>query len=76
MNVYGVEIPEDLIVKAIKRMQSSNFRCVHIESVFYLGGVKYKGNVATRAADRLIQQQRKKGLIKYENGCWSWVGEL
>lgn len=75
MNVYGVEIPENLIADAVNRMKSGTFKVLNIESVFIKGGIDSRQGVAMLAADRVIQQQRKKGLIKYEKGCWSWVGE-
>jgi hypothetical protein len=79
VRVYGVEIPQSAIDAAVVRMREGRpFTATLIESVLRSNGVPnvgrdYYGCVSYRAADRIIQQQRRMGNIKYDGKVWRWV---
>lgn len=63
MNVNEIEITEAQILAMLGVMAGSRFRASDIVAAGEAAGVE-KGSVAVRAADRLIQRQRKKGAIR------------
>lgn len=81
MKVHGVVVPVDALEEA-KRMMArrSRFTANEVETV--IRGkliddmdIVTAGDVAFRAADRLLQQERKAGRIVFISGSWRNVGE-
>lgn len=65
MNVLGHEIPESAIASVIEGLKRRGFFAVStVEMLFKLAGVP-EGEVAMRAADRLIQKLRRNGEIEF-----------
>jgi fructose-1-phosphate kinase PfkB-like protein len=62
MKVKGIEITEAQIQAMLDAM-SDRFRASDLEAAAVKAGAVGEG-VALRAADRLLQQQRKKGVIQ------------
>lgn len=85
MKVYNVTIPKSAIDAVVERMREKRIKfsegftcsqvCCWLESAGISNVGRYKYDTpAYRAADRIIQQQRKKGNIAYKNGVWMWIG--
>ena len=77
MKVYGYEISRKAIDEAIEDMKMfKRFKAKDVERTLIICGVTGDGGIAYRAADRIIQQQRKAGNIIYssENRSWQWIG--
>lgn len=81
MKVANVEIPQAAIDAAIARMKKYSFTINTIDGEIYrIMGVSGNGSVSYRAADRLIQQQRKLGNIgpsdpsRSRSPYWKWIG--
>jgi hypothetical protein len=85
MKVNGYELSSSDVDSAIRFMKNSvSFYWHDIEAVLEGKGVPrvmkngyYSGyRVSMRAADRIIQQQRKQGNIEYDrkDSKWKWVG--
>ena len=73
MRVNGEQIPEAAIQAAVEFMREKKvFSNNQIAGLFG----KHKVFESYRAADRLLQQQKKAGNIKYDrpNGVWRWAG--
>ncbi len=70
MNVHGVEITEEQIEKARQRMMEGPFTALQIIVVLERAGVPGNGDVAMRAADRLVQKNRKAGKIAFRDKQW------
>lgn len=68
MKVYGVEITPAQINTAVSRMKDGPFVAAWIEDELKLYGVP--DHVAYRAADRIIQRERKAGHIMFNGGVW------
>jgi hypothetical protein len=62
MKVNGIEITEAQITAMLEAM-SKRFRASDIETAVMKAGVT-DDSIAMRAVDRLLQQQRKKGVIQ------------
>lgn len=62
MNVKGIEITEEQVA-AMSVVMTERFRSADLIAAAEHAGVP-KGEIAMRAADRLIQQQRKAGKIQ------------
>lgn len=62
MKVKGVEITEQQLAAMLQAM-GERFRAADVMAAAEAAGVQ-KGEVAMRAADRLLQKQRKAGKIK------------
>lgn len=73
MNVHGVEITAEQIDKANQRMMEGPFTAYQIIVTLERAGVPDKGDVAMRAADRLIQKARKAGKIEFRDKQWNPV---
>lgn len=73
MNVHGVEITEDQIEQAHRRMMEAPFTANQIIATLERAGVPDKGDVAMRAADRLIQKARKAGKVEFRDRQWNPV---
>jgi hypothetical protein len=74
--VYGVLITQDAINAAIVRMQEKPFTATMITTTLKNNGIEQRKrfeDVAYRAADRVIQQQRKAGNIAYDGKVWRWI---
>lgn len=74
MNVRGLEIGEYIVEACEARMRRDEFKASDIiheaMSVGRLGGA-----TASRLADRLIQNHRRRGDIEQvERGLWRWKG--
>jgi DNA-binding transcriptional regulator PaaX len=68
MRVNGVEIPQEVIDRCVKRMKNGEpFQAAHIESLSH-------HPEGYRLTDRLLQRERKAGNIIYRSGMWHWVG--
>lgn len=79
MRIYGVEIPQIIQDAVIKNMKGQ-FVARELEGiVIQMGLPKYvnqgryghKVYFASRVVDRLLQQERKKGSIRWEKTYWS-----
>lgn len=70
MNVFGVAITDDQQAAALAAMQGE-FKMMNVVSALVRAGVDVHGPVAGRAADRLLQRERKAGRIKaVDNKNW------
>ncbi|SPR97367.1 hypothetical protein [Cupriavidus taiwanensis] len=80
MKVNGVVIPLGTLAGAREYMQSkSRFTAAEIEafistSLSLCMDKAIARDAAYRAADRLLQRERKGGRIAYSRGYWSAVG--
>lgn len=83
MKVHGVEIPADVEAAAIVRMQRGRFTKVEICGLFYnelptLPAHLNLNTVSDRAADSLVQRERKAGRIEIadrrRSPVWRWIG--
>jgi hypothetical protein len=63
MNIYGVKISEEQINAAVRSMRGT-FTMVDVIHALCRAGVAAEGPVAARAADRLLQRERKAGRIR------------
>lgn len=75
--VFGKTISEKAIEAATNRMQSKPFKSKTIETeLFYgdgnLGGFTDPQAIWMRAADRLIQKERKAGNIRFDKTTKMW----
>lgn len=80
MKVDGVIIPMEALDKARRYMaRRSRFTALDVTDVIGAGleecGMPGQVDVACRAADRLLQQERKAGRIVFISGSWRNVGE-
>lgn len=71
MKVKGITIEQEVIDAAIARMKTDGFTAKELEA-FIGRRIERTGEVPNRAADRLIQQQRKAGNISFGGGYWVW----
>lgn len=72
MIVNGVEITEKQIEAGKARMMTGGaFTFFDIQCALRNAGVPDENSVAYRAADRLVQKQRKAGLVKFEKKVWT-----
>lgn len=72
MKVKGIEISEEQIAAMLKVMGGKRWRASDITVAAEAAGVT-PGGVAMRAADRLIQQQRKARKIKIIDSGPYWT---
>lgn len=71
MKIQGVEISEAQEAGALTFMRSgAMFKAADVESAFIRLGVQNVDGVPMRAADRLIQRERKAGRIKLVKTAW------
>ena len=79
--VYGMPIPQSALDAGILRMQkegSFTLNSIHAE-IHHVMGHDGDNDIAYRAADRLIQQQRKLGnigpsdLTRTRSSYWRWI---
>jgi hypothetical protein len=78
MKINGNAIDQAVIDACLARMKSGMFfRAYQIEDLAANLGVSKPNGHAMRVADRLIQQQRKKGNIAIATASrdWKWIGE-
>jgi hypothetical protein len=70
MKVQGVEISEAALdaVKAWIARQPGGFTFGRVALELSRAGVPYA--VAKRAADRLLQQMSRSGLVEFSRDCW------
>lgn len=71
MIVNGVAITAEQIEAGKARMTQGPFTYFDIQSALCKAGVPEADSVAYRAADRLMQIQRKAGLIKFKSKVWT-----
>lgn len=71
MIVRSVTITPEQIAAATARMASGPFVLLNITRSLIDAGVPEANGVAYRAADRLIQAQRKAGLVEYKLKEWT-----
>ena len=62
MKVHGVEITDEQIAAGLAAM-SGEFRFSDVQAALIRAGVAYDGDVSMRAADRLLQRERKADRI-------------
>ncbi|WP_338924515.1 hypothetical protein V0M98_33410 (plasmid) [Pseudomonas silesiensis] len=74
MKVKGIEVTDAQISAMIDAM-ASHFRASDVEAAAIKAGVPDADMIALRAADRLIQQRRKKGLIKIVGKGPYWTNQ-
>ena len=76
--VYGLEITQQQIDAFVARMKLRHFTASTLALAAYEAGAKrFNGynEVSSRAADRLIQRERKAGnLVRLDRG-WIWSPE-
>ena len=70
MNVRGIEITQEQIDVAVSRMKSVEFSFFEIVKLLEKAGVPGADGVSDRAADRLIQRERKAGNVRYIGKSW------
>jgi hypothetical protein len=75
MKVKGITITQDTIESAITRMKSGEFTLSTIESVVSQAQNILSRSTINRAADRIIQQQRKAENITFDGKKWMWTGK-
>jgi len=77
--VYGQTIGEQLQAALLARMKAGPFKASDIEAEACRLGVPrltdWSESVAMRAADRIIQRERKAGNIRLLKPHWVWVGD-
>lgn len=71
MKVHGIEISEGQIAAMLQAM-GTRFRLADVISAAEAAGVQ-KGEIAMRAADRLVQKQRKAGKIRIIDSGPYWA---
>jgi hypothetical protein len=71
MRVLGTEITDEQIAAGVAAMRG-HFRMADVFGALQRAGVKGTG-VADRAADRLLQRERKAGRIRAVNNRL-WIG--
>jgi hypothetical protein len=70
MRVYGVEVTEDQLRAGVAAM-IGEFRMSDVLNALTAAGVSYPRGVAGRAADRLLQRERKAGrIVAVNNKLW------
>jgi len=76
MNVNGIEITQAQIDGAIAFMRKGPFKAADLVKEMERLGVPAEKDAAYRGADRLIQQQRKRGNITVDRytRSWTWCG--
>lgn len=76
--VYGHTIGADIQSALVAKMKTGPFRASSIEAEAIRLGVpnltERKEPVAMRAADRVIQRERKAGNLELRRPMWVWVG--
>jgi hypothetical protein len=80
VKVDGVVVPVEALDKARRYMaRRSRFTATNVMGVIvealHEAGMSGQVDVAYRAADRLLQQERKAGRIVFMSGSWRNVGE-
>lgn len=74
MKVYGVEITEKQQHAALVVMRRHRiFIAKQVQEALIVAGVpktSHRNSIAIRAADKLIQRERKAGWIIYHRGLW------
>lgn len=76
--VYGHTISTEIQAALVAKMKAGPFRASNIEAEAIRLGVPYMAEhrepVAMRAADRVIQRERKAGNIELRRPVWVWIG--
>lgn len=72
MVVAGVVVPFATLENAFAWTVGQKFTLSDLQSG--LAGLGVKPSIAYRAADRLLQQKRKAGLVSYSNKSWKKAG--
>lgn len=74
MNVYDFKVTDEMIIAVLEKMKTNNepFAACVVESWLVEQGVPKEKQIAHRATDRLIQQQRKAGNIVFTERKWKW----
>lgn len=71
MVVNGVEItPEQIEAGKARMMKGGSFTFFDVQCALRDAGVTEANSVAYRAADRLVQKQRKAGLVHFKSKVW------
>lgn len=75
MTVYGVEVTDEQQAAGVAAM-SGSFTMMDVLGALAQAGVPARRGVAARAADRLLQRERKAGRIRaVNNKNWQAVAE-
>lgn len=78
MYVYGYAITAAIQATLLARMQQGPFVAGDIEAeACRLGVPQYSPTrepVAMRAADRIIQREKRAGNLVFERPLWRWIG--
>lgn len=88
MKVYDIEITTEIQEKVLQLLQARPVALCEVSGVVYrlveplVKAHKqvtpfYRataGDVASRAADRILQRERKAGRLAYAGGKWRWLG--
>lgn len=76
--VYGHTISVDIQEALLAKMKTGPFKASNIEAEAIRLGVpnlsERREPVAMRAADRVIQRERKAGNLELRRPLWVWVG--
>lgn len=78
--VYGHTISDEVQSILIQKMKEGPFQASDIEAEAIRLGVPIMAEshqpIAMRAADRLIQRERKAGNIEFRRPSWVWVRSI
>ena len=78
MYVHGYTVSDDVQLALLMKMKSAPFRASALEAeAVRLGLPNLTANrqpVAMRAADRIIQRERKAGNLELHRPNWVWIG--
>ena len=78
MYVYGHTVSEDVQVAILAKMKSGPFKASALEAEAVRLGLpsltEASEPVAMRAADRIIQRERKAGNLELHRPNWVWIG--
>lgn len=71
MIVAGKEVSDSAIAAVKEYLQTKqSFNYGHVQKALIEHGVFLDSYSCARAADRLLQQERKAGRLIYKNGSW------
>lgn len=75
MKVYGYDVTQEQIKAGLAAM-AGQFRMTEVVGAMMRAGVPDRGAIAGRAADRLLQKERKAGRIRaVNNKLWEAIPE-
>jgi|JI10StandDraft_1071094.scaffolds.fasta_scaffold493015_3 hypothetical protein len=78
MYVHGHTVSEDVQAALLAKMKSGPFKASALEAEAVRLGLpsltENREPVAMRAADRIIQRERKAGNLELHRPNWVWIG--